>query len=246
MFSEHLGCYNGPPVKLSLNKDAQPTFCKARPVPFALRSKVEDELLRLQSQGIISPVKHSVWAAPIVPVLKKNGKVCLCGDNKLTVNLTPLYSLLGKHKKWHWGQEQQSAFQLAKDALQSDTLLVHYDPGRPILLACDASDYGIGAVLSHTTEDSQERLIAFISRTLTSAEKHYSQLEKEALAIIFAVKKFHHFLFGRHFVIESDHQPLKALFGESKKIPPAPPPPPPWRSTRNCPPPLRFGYDCEH
>ena len=84
--SEDLGCYNGPPVKLSLNKDAQPTFCKARPVPFALGSKVEDELLHLQSEGIISPVKHSEWAAPVVPVLKKNGKVRLCGDYKLTIN----------------------------------------------------------------------------------------------------------------------------------------------------------------
>ena len=49
----------------------------------------------------------------------------------LASNLTPLYSLFSKHKKWHWGQEQQSAFQLAKDALQSDALLVHYDPGKP-------------------------------------------------------------------------------------------------------------------
>ena len=86
VFGEDLGCYNGPPVKLAVNKDAQPTFYKARPVPFALRSKVEDELTRLQSQGIISPVKHSVWAAPIVPVLKNSGRVRLCGDYKLTIN----------------------------------------------------------------------------------------------------------------------------------------------------------------
>ena len=86
VFGEDLGCYNGPPVKLAVNKDAQPTFYKARPVPFALRSKVEDELTRLQSQGIISPVKHSVWAAPIVPVLKNSGRVRLCEDYKLTIN----------------------------------------------------------------------------------------------------------------------------------------------------------------
>ena len=68
-------------------------------------------------------------------------------------------------------------------------------------------------------DDGKERPIAYISRTLSSAEKHYSQLEKEALAIIFAVKKLHRYLLGRHFTIESDHQPLKTLLGETCKIP---------------------------
>ena len=407
VFKEELGCFKGPPVKLAVHENAQPKFYKARPVPFSLKQKVEQELQELQDKGIISPVQFSPWAAPVVPVLKKNGKIRICGDYKLTINraaptetyplpvidellanlaggeffskldmsnaylqlpldetsqqyvtvnthkglfkynrlpfgvasapaifqrhiesllsgldgvsvyiddilvtgttaeehlrnleavlkrleeaglrlnrdkcfflrpcieylahlidkdgihptqekvqaikeapaptnltqlrsflglinyynkflpnlaakLTPLYSLLNKGQKWHWNQEQQAAFQAAKDALQSDSLLVHYDTRKPLLLACDASDYGIGAVLSHVVGDGQEQPIAYISRTLTPAEKHYSQLEKEALAIIFAVKKFHRYLLGRHFVIESDHQPLKTLFGESNRIP---------------------------
>ena len=133
----------------------------------------------------------------------------------LAANLTPLYSLLSKHQQWAWNDEQQVAFQRAKDALQSDALLTHYDPAKPLVLACDASDYGVGAVLSHIVDSGKERPIAYISRTLSAAEKHYSQLEKEALAIIFAVKKFHRYLIGRHFTIESDHQPLKTLFGET-------------------------------
>ena len=386
---------------------AQPKFYKARSVPFALRSKVDAELADLQSEGIVLPVKHSNWAAPIVPVLKKNGKIRICGDYKLTINqsaptetyplplidelfaamsggkyfskldlknaylqlpldsaskqyltintprglfqynrlpfgvasapaifqrhmevllqgldgvsvylddilvagrtlhehelrlgavlrrlqdagmrlnkqkcfflrssieylghvideagihpteekvtaikdapaptnvtqlrsflglinyynkflpnlaatLTPLYTLLNKKQPWVWNDEQQVAFQAANDALQSNTLLTHYNPSKPLLLACDASDYGIGAVLSHVLDDGKERPIAYISRTLSSAEKHYSQLEKEALAIIFAVKKLHRYLLGRHFTIESDHQPLKTLLGETCKIP---------------------------
>ena len=121
---------------------------------------------------------------------------------------------MNQKQKWIWGQAQEQAFQSAKDALQADSLLVHYDTSKPLVLACDASDYGIGAVLSHITEENQERPVAYISRTLS-----YSQLEKEALAIIFAVKKFHKYLLGRHFTIESDHQPLKSLFGETNKVP---------------------------
>ena len=72
----------------------------------------------------------------------------------------------------------------------------------------------MGAVLSHTMDEGQERPIAYVSRTLSPAEKNYSQLEKEALAIIFAVGKFHNYIYGRHFVIESDHRPLSFLFDE--------------------------------
>ena len=63
-----------------------PPFSKARLVPFALREKVEDELNRLQAEGIIKPVQFTDCADPIVPVLKRDGQVRICGDYKLTVN----------------------------------------------------------------------------------------------------------------------------------------------------------------
>ena len=112
------------------------------------------------------------------------------------------------------------AFLAAQNALQADSLLVHYDPAKPIVLACDASQCGIGAVLSHVVDNEQDRPIAYVSRTLSPAEKNYSQLEKEALAIVFAVKKFHNFIYGRLFLIESDHRPLMFLFGDKSGIPP--------------------------
>ena len=79
----------------------------------------------------------------------------------LAANLTPLYSLLNKHQRWVWNDEQRVAFQRAKDALQSDAL-THYDPGKALVLAYDASDYGVGAVLSHVVDGGKERPIAYM------------------------------------------------------------------------------------
>ena len=407
LFRLELGCLTSSTAKLFIDPQVKPRFFKPRPVPYLLTEKVQKEIERLQALNIITPVTFSEWAAPIVPVLKTDGTLRLCGDYKVTVNkalqadsyplprvedlfaalsggvvfskldlshayqqiklhenskkfttistqqglfqyerlpfgiktapalfqrtmetllrdlpnvcvyiddilvtgtneqnhlhnlelvlqrlesagltlkkskciftapsveylghiidkdglrpshskvqaiqqapqptnvtelksflglvnyyqkflpnlstlLAPLHSLLRKNSRWNWSTEHSEAFMQVQNLLQSSSLLVHYDNKKPLLLACDASPYGIGAVLSHRMDDGNERPVTFISRTLAPAEKNYSQLEKEALAIVYAVRRLHHYLYGRHFTIYSDHQPLKYIFNENKPIP---------------------------
>ncbi|XP_039862929.1 uncharacterized protein LOC120718450 [Simochromis diagramma] len=408
VFKNESGTLRGTTVKLCVDPFARPRFFKPRTVPYAMKAKVEAELERLQQIGVIEPIEFSDWAAPIVPVLKEDGGVRICGDYKLTVNqasqldayplprvddlfatlaggrtftkldmshayqqllldeeskkyvtinthkglfkynrlvfgvasspaifqrtmdnllqnipgvavylddilvtgkteeehlrnleqvlkklseaglrlkhskcvfqapsvtylghrisaqglspleekvravkeapspknvaelrsflglvnyygkflpdlssmLAPLDGLLHKDSQWRWSQAQEKAFRQVKELLQSAPLLVHFDPEKEVLLSCDASPYGIGAVLSHRMEEGEEKPVGYASRTLTAAEKGYSQLEKEGLAIVFAVKRFHQYLYGRPFTVVTDHKPLLSLFSETKGIPP--------------------------
>ena len=86
VFDNDLGCMKGVEIELQVKAEAKPKFMKPRTVPYILRQKVEEELNRLSNLGIISPVKTSKWAAPIVPVLKRDGTIRICGDFKTTFN----------------------------------------------------------------------------------------------------------------------------------------------------------------
>ena len=407
VFNDELGTVQGITVKLHINPESVPKFCKTRPMPFSLKKKVEYELDRLEAEGVISPVRFSDWATPIVPVAKRDGSVRICGDYKVTLNqvlktevyplprieelfaalaggvkftkldlsyayqqlvleeesamratinthkglykynrlpfgvatapalfqrvmesllkdlpyvciylddilvtgktqaehlsnldevltrlqeagvrlkeskcafmmstveylghkitkdglqpseskveavikaptpsnvtelkvflglinyygkfisnlsttAVPLHRLLVKGTEWKWGEQQETAFQTVKNQLASSKLLVHYDPELQLILSCDASPYGIGAVLAHRFDDGSERPIAYVSWTLAAAERKYCHLDKEALAIVFGLSKFHQYLFGRKFVIYTDHKPLSYLFDASRAVP---------------------------
>ncbi|KAK3756424.1 hypothetical protein RRG08_029095 [Elysia crispata] len=137
----------------------------------------------------------------------------------LATVLEPLYNLTRKDSRWKWGAEEQASFQQVKDWLCTDTVLAHFDPSLDIGISCDASDCGIGAVLFHRFPDGSERPIANVSKTLSPAQRRYSQIHKEALAIIFALTKFHQFLYARKFILVTDHKPLLNIFSPHKATP---------------------------
>ncbi|GBP64245.1 Transposon Tf2-11 polyprotein [Eumeta japonica] len=333
VFSNKLGKLNKFKVQLQLKPDAKPIFFKPRPVPFALKPKVDEALDKLIETGILKSVNYSDYATPITPVLKSDGTVRVCGDYSVTLNkvlhidryplprieelfarlhegkefskldlsmaymqleltedsqpltcinthrglfqlhdwfwvivgacdisktmerilagiegicfvidkdglhtspgkvkaikeaeppknvsqlksflglvnyyrsfvprmstiLGPLHDLLKMGAKWMWSEAHQSAFETVKRALESELALAHYDPRLSTVLTVDASPTGLGAVLAQQQEDGSERVIAFASRALTPSERVYSQIQKEATAIIFGVKKFHQYLYG--------------------------------------------------
>ena len=138
----------------------------------------------------------------------------------VAATLHPLHALLRTGQPWMWSQNCEAAFQAAKEALVGAPILAHYDPDLPISLAGDASTYSVGAAISHTMQDGTERPLAFASRTLTASERNYSQVEKEALSLVFGIKKFEQFLYGCHFTFITDHKPLTTILGPKQGVPP--------------------------
>lgn len=135
--------------------------------------------------------------------------------------LKPLHALLQKNTAWQWSDEHEAAIQQIKNDLMSDITLSHYDPQAKLILTVDASPNGLGAILSQVGNDGVERPISYASRSLSKAELGYSQIQKEATAIIFGVRKYHQYLYGRSspFTLRTDHKPLVSIFNQNKSIP---------------------------
>ena len=134
--------------------------------------------------------------------------------------LHPLNRLLQTSTKWKWDEECDKAFKEAKEKLVSASILAHYDLSKKLKLTADASAYGISAVLSHMFANGRERQIAYASTIMSKAEQQYAQIDKEALGLMFGVQHFHQYLYGRKFVLVTEHKPLLSIFGPKYVIPP--------------------------
>ena len=123
---------------------------------------------------------------------------------------TPLFALTRKNHTFVWGDDCQAAFDRLKVALTTAPVLSLPVDNAIYTLDCDASDLGIGAVLSQRI-DEEERVIAYGSRLLSTAERNYCVTRKELLAVVYFVKLYRQYLLGRRFVLRTDHAALRWL-----------------------------------
>ena len=120
---------------------------------------------------------------------------------------SPLNELTGNNTTFSWNEKHQQAFDHLKQALSSPPVMSYPTKNDKFVLTTDASDDGLGAILS----THHGNVIEFASRTLTSAEKNYATIEKECLVIVWAIHKFRPYLIGAHFTIHTNHKPLEWL-----------------------------------
>ncbi|XP_038063208.1 uncharacterized protein K02A2.6-like [Patiria miniata] len=123
----------------------------------------------------------------------------------------PLRALTHQDSKWKWEQEEISSFNELKSILTNTNVMVYFDPRKPTDIIVDASPVGLGAMLSQ-----DGKIVSYASRTLSDVESRYSQTEREMLGVVWAVERFHLYVFGAHFRIITDHKPLLGIFKSSR------------------------------
>ena len=129
-----------------------------------------------------------------------------------------LYKLTEKNGIWEWKNECDNSFRVLKQRLSESPVLSLYGTDLPLKVNCDASKYGLGAVLSHKYPDETEKPIAYASRTLNKNEINYSQVDKEDASIIFALKKFNQYLLGNNFTLTTDNKTIKNIFDPRQRL----------------------------
>ena len=123
----------------------------------------------------------------------------------------PLRRLTRKETPFEFGPEQKS-FESVKQKMAEACTLTYFDKNAPTKIVTDASPVSLGAVLVQE-QDSAWTPVCYASRSLTGCEQRYSQTEKEALGVVWACDRFHVYVYGMKFVVETDHKPLEVIYG---------------------------------
>lgn len=137
--------------------------------------------------------------------------------SNLATVITPLRYLTQKGVVWKWSTTESNAFEEVKELLIKAPCLAHYSLEAETKLVVDASPVGLGCVLLQNV-DSRWQPISYASRSLTAAGKRYSQIEREAMAVLFGLQKMHSYIYGRHVVVSTDHKPLLGVFNKKHSI----------------------------
>ena len=134
----------------------------------------------------------------------------------------PLRELTQKNTQWEWSTKHRQAFETLKEALANAPQTSYFDPNKETELVVDASPVGLGAILTQIDAQSgQTLIIAYASRSLTDVEQRYSQTEREALAVVWACEYFHLYVYGKPFLVVTDHKPLVPIYSNPASKPPA-------------------------
>ena len=130
--------------------------------------------------------------------------------SSLSEVVAPLRVLLKSDVEWQWDANADQIFNKVKDTISALPVLRLFDPTLPVLVSVDASPVGVGAVLLQGGQP-----IEFASRTLTDTQKRYAQIEKELLAVLFGLQRFHQYVYGQKVVVETDHKPLLGILNKA-------------------------------
>ena len=123
----------------------------------------------------------------------------------LAIKTAVLRDLTKKESAFVWGPEHQKTFDSLKETIATAAALAYFDSSKPVIIQTDASKRGVGATL---LQDG--RPVAYARKSLTETESNYCNIEREMLTIVFGLERFHHYAFGRHVTIESDHKPIES------------------------------------
>ena len=124
----------------------------------------------------------------------------------LSNHTAPLRQLLHKESEFQWHHKHQTAFDTLKALVRNANTLTYFDPEQPAIIQVDASQYALGAALLQNN-----KIIAYASKSLTDTEKRYANIERKMLACVLGAERFHTYVYGKPFTIESDHRPLETI-----------------------------------